>query len=291
MKPSRSDFPIFFCQSSYDDNSISIDGDTNCSFTEDVEQRFLAYDWHVVHVLDGDKDLEGMYKAIEEAHKVTDKPTLIRLKTTIGFGSQLQGSAATHGAPLKADDIKHVKSKFGMDPEQSFVVPDEVYAAYKEVAARGAKAESAWNDLLASYGQKFGAEKAEIERRVARKLPQGWEEALPTYKPEDAALASRKMSETVLAKLAAKIPEMLGGSADLTGSNLTRWGDAVDFQHPSTKLGDYSGRYIRYGVREVSKRNGRRNGSIDASKMRTLCFTFSIYLLSFFFPSTLWVLS
>ncbi|SPO49404.1 probable Transketolase [Moesziomyces antarcticus] len=205
----------------YDDNHISIDGDTACSFTEDVEQRFLAYGWHVSHVLDGDKDLEGLYKAIEAAKKVTDKPSIIRVKTTIGFGSKQQGLAATHGAPLKADDIEGVKAKFGMNPKESFVVPEDVYAAYKQIADRG-----------------------------ARPTRSGPSSSRPTATTADDAIASRKLSETVLGKLADAIPELLGGSADLTGSNLTRWGNAVDFQHPSTQLGDYSGKYIRYGVRE-----------------------------------------
>ncbi|EPQ29612.1 uncharacterized protein PFL1_02831 [Pseudozyma flocculosa PF-1] len=234
----------------YDDNHISIDGDTACSFTEDVEQRFLAYDWHVLHVLDGDKDIEGIYKAIEEARKVTDKPSLIRIKTTIGFGSKQQGLAATHGAPLKADDIEAVKEKFGMDPKEKFVVPEDVYEAYRQVGERGAKADAEWTEMFKAYGEKYPKEHAEVARRIAGKLPEGWQKALPTYSPSDPAVASRKLSETVLGKLAEAIPELVGGSADLTGSNLTRWGNAVDFQHPSTQLGDYSGRYIRYGVRE-----------------------------------------
>jgi transketolase len=201
-------------------------------------------------VNDGDKDLAGMYAAIEEAHKVTDKPTLIRLKTTIGFGSKIQGGAGTHGAPLKADDIVQLKEKFGFNPEEKFVVPDEVYAAYKEIQQKGADAASKWHKQFDEFKAKFSAEHKELSRRIAGELPQGWESALPTYSPSDSAVASRKLSETVLAKLAVAIPELLGGSADLTGSNLTRWGDAVDFQHPSTRLGDYSGRYIRYGVRE-----------------------------------------
>lgn len=234
----------------YDDNSISIDGDTACSFTEDVEQRFLAYDWHVSHVMDGDKDLEGLYNAIEAAKKVTDKPSLIRVKTTIGFGSKLQGQAATHGAPLKKDDIEGVKKNFGMDPTKHFVVPEDVQKTYKQIAERGAKADSEWTEMFKSYADKYPQEHAEIARRIAGKLPEGWEKVLPTYKPSDDAVASRKLSETVLAKIADAVPELLGGSADLTGSNLTRWGNAVDFQHPSTQLGDYSGKYIRYGVRE-----------------------------------------
>ncbi|PWN17803.1 putative transketolase [Microstroma glucosiphilum] len=234
----------------YDDNHISIDGDTACSFTEDVEQRYLAYDWHVISVNDGDKDFEGMYKALEEAQKVTDKPTLIRLKTTIGFGSLNQGGAATHGAPLKADDIAQLKKKFGLDPEQFFHVPQEVYDEYHKIQQRGAGYQKEWDSLFEQYKGKFPTEHAELARRISGKLPDGWEKALPVYSPSDSAVATRKLSETALSKLAAALPELLGGSADLTGSNLTRWSDAVDFQNPTSKLGDYSGRYIRYGVRE-----------------------------------------
>lgn len=234
----------------YDDNHISIDGDTACSFTEDVEQRYLAYDWHVISVNDGDKDLEGMYKAIEEAKKVTDKPSLIRLKTTIGFGSKNQGGASTHGAPLKADDIEQLKEKFGFNPKEKFVVPQEVYDYYHGIQQRGANYQKEWDALLEGYKAKYPKEHEDLTRRIAGKLPANWEKALPTYSPSDAAVATRKLSETALTKLAAALPELLGGSADLTGSNLTRWSEAVDFQHPASQLGDYSGRYIRYGVRE-----------------------------------------
>lgn len=234
----------------YDDNHISIDGDTACSFTEDVEQRYLSYDWHVISVNDGDRDLEGMAKAIEEAQKVTDKPTLIRLKTTIGYGSKNQGGASTHGAPLKEDDIAQLKEKFGFDPKEKFVVPNDVADFWHEIQQKGASYQKEWDSLFESYKSKYATEHAEIERRIARKLPSGWEKSLPTYTPSDSAVATRKLSETVLSKISGALPELLGGSADLTGSNLTRWSDAVDFQNPESQLGDYSGRYIRYGVRE-----------------------------------------
>lgn len=234
----------------YDDNHISIDGDTACSFTEDVEQRYLAYDWHVLAVNDGDKDTEGMAKAIEEAKKVTDKPSLIRVKTTIGFGSTNQGGAATHGAPLKADDIVQLKKKFGFDPEQHFHVPQDVYNHWDQIQQRGAGYQKEWDQLFSQYKSKYPEQHAELSRRIAGELPNGWEKSLPTYSPSDSAAATRKLSEATLAKLAVALPELLGGSADLTGSNLTRWGDAVDFQHPSSQLGTYAGRYIRYGVRE-----------------------------------------
>ncbi|KAI0721538.1 transketolase [Cerioporus squamosus] len=234
----------------YDDNHISIDGDTAVAFTEDVEKRFQAYGWHTLHVDNGDTDLESIYNAILEAQKEKSKPTLIRLRTTIGYGSKQQGTHGVHGSPLKADDIQAFKTKVGLPADQSFYVPKETYDTYAAVAARGAKLEAQWNDLLASYAQKYAAEHAELTRRIAGKLPDNWEKSLPVYKPADAAQASRKLSEIVLSAIVPVLPELVGGSADLTGSNLTRTKTMVDFQPESTGLGNYKGTYIRFGVRE-----------------------------------------
>ncbi|EIN07791.1 transketolase [Punctularia strigosozonata HHB-11173 SS5] len=234
----------------YDDNHISIDGDTAVAFTENVEQRFLAYGWQVLHVDNGDNDLAGIYNAIAEARKEKSKPTIIRLRTTIGYGSKQQGTHGVHGSPLKADDIIQLKAKFNFPTDQAFHVPKETYDTYAAVAARGAKLESEWNKLLSAYSEKFPKEYAELTRRIAGKLPDGWQKSLPVYKPSDAAQASRKLSEIVLTAITPVLPEMVGGSADLTGSNLTRTKAMVDFQPPSTGLGNYAGTYIRYGVRE-----------------------------------------
>ncbi|KAI1081139.1 transketolase [Whalleya microplaca] len=234
----------------YDDNQITIDGDTACAFTEDVVKRYESYGWHVEVVNDGDHDLEGIEKVLQKCREVKDKPSLIKLKTTIGFGSLQQGTHGVHGSPLKADDIKQLKQKFGFNPDQSFVVPQEVYDLYHKHSAEGAAAEEEWNKLFASYGTKYKAEHDDLVRRLKGDLPEGWEKSLPVYTPKDAAVASRKLSEIVLSKIETLVPELIGGSADLTGSNLTRWKGATDFQPPSTGLGDYAGRYIRYGVRE-----------------------------------------
>ncbi|SPN97481.1 probable transketolase [Cephalotrichum gorgonifer] len=234
----------------WDDNHITIDGDTNCAFTEDVLKRYEAYGWHVVTVKDGDSDLAAMAAAIKECQAVKNKPSLIQLTTTIGYGSTQQGTHGVHGAPLKAADIKQLKEKFGFNPDKSFDVPQEVYDLYAKKAASGAAAEAEWNQLLAKYAEAYPAEHADLLRRLKSDLPEGWEKALPVYTPADPAVATRKLSETVLSKISSVIPELLGGSADLTGSNLTRWKEAVDFQPAATGLGDYSGRYIRYGVRE-----------------------------------------
>lgn len=234
----------------YDDNHISIDGNTNCAFTEDVAKRYEAYGWHVVIVSDGDNDLAGIEAAIKQCQAVKDKPSIIKLNTTIGYGSLKQGSHDVHGSPLKADDIKQVKEKFGFNPDEMFAVPQKVYDYYAEQAAAGAAAEEEWNQLLAKYSEAYPSEAADLKRRLTGDLPEGWEKSLPVYTPSDAAVASRKLSEIVLTKVEGAIPELLGGSADLTGSNLTRWKGATDFQPESTGLGTYAGRYIRYGVRE-----------------------------------------
>ena len=215
-------------------------------------KRFEAYGWHTQWVKDGDHDLEGIEKALAAAKAVTDKPSVIKLTTTIGFGSKLQGTGGVHGNPLKADDCKAVKEKFGFNGDESFVVPQKVYDMYHAHAAEGAAKEQEWSQLFGKYGQQHKAEYDDLTRRLSGKLPEGWEKALPVYKPSDPAVASRKLSEAVLEAIHDKVPELIGGSADLTGSNNTRWKKAVDFQPPSTGIGQWTGRYIRYGVREHS---------------------------------------
>lgn len=235
----------------YDDNHITIDGNTNVSFTEDVNKRFEAYGWEVQWIKDGNNDLEAIAQAIAKA-KLSKKPTLIRLTTIIGYGSLEQGTHSVHGSPLKPDDVKQLKAGLGFNPDESFVVPQEVYDYYHtETIAPGQKAEAEWNTMLEAYKEKYPTEGAEIARRLARKLPSDWESKLPTYTPADKALATRKLSEMVLDDIFDYVPEIIGGSADLTGSNLTRSKDATDFQPDSiAAAGTFGGRYIRYGVRE-----------------------------------------
>ncbi|EMC99375.1 hypothetical protein BAUCODRAFT_31694 [Baudoinia panamericana UAMH 10762] len=234
----------------WDDNHISIDGDTKCAFTEDVSKRFEAYGWHVQHVKDGDHDYEGIEAAIKKAQEVKDKPSMIQLTTTIGFGSKLQGTGGVHGNPLKEDDCKQVKEKFGFDPNKSFVVPQEVYDMYHKHASEGAAAEQEWNQLFEKYQSEHKELGADLKRRLTGKLQEGWQNKLPVYKTSDKAVGSRKLSEAVLEAIHDVVPELISGSADLTGSNNTRWKSAVDFQPKSTGIGEYSGRYMRYGVRE-----------------------------------------
>lgn len=229
-----------------------IDGDTKCAFTEDVLKRFESYGWHTQWVKDGNRDLEGIEKAIAAAKEVKDKPSVIKLTTIIGFGSTEEGTGGVHGNALKADDCKQIKKKFGFDPEQTFVVPQKVYELYGAHAAEGAAKEAEWNQLLEKYGKEFATEHSDLLRRTSGKLPEGWEKKLPIYKPGDKDVASRKLSEAVLEAIHEVVPDLVGGSADLTGSNNTRWKNASDFQPPALGIenSSYAGRYIRYGVRE-----------------------------------------
>ncbi|AJW19626.1 Tkl1p [Saccharomyces cerevisiae YJM1342] len=235
----------------YDDNKITIDGATSISFDEDVAKRYEAYGWEVLYVENGNEDLAGIAKAIAQAKLSKDKPTLIKMTTTIGYGSLHAGSHSVHGAPLKADDVKQLKSKFGFNPDKSFVVPQEVYDHYqKTILKPGVEANNKWNKLFSEYQKKFPELGAELARRLSGQLPANWESKLPTYTAKDSAVATRKLSETVLEDVYNQLPELIGGSADLTPSNLTRWKEALDFQPPSSGSGNYSGRYIRYGIRE-----------------------------------------
>ncbi|MEH2074770.1 MAG: transketolase [Nostoc sp.] len=229
----------------YDDNHISIDGSTDVAFTEDVSKRFEAYGWHVLHVKDGNTDLAAIAKAIEEAKAVTDKPSMIKVTTTIGYGSpNKQNTAGVHGAALGADEIALTRKQLKWEYEP-FVIPEEALNHTRKAVERGAGYEDEWNKTFADYKAKYAQEATEFERYISGKLPDGWDKVLPTYTPEDKGLPTRKHSETCLNKLAAVLPELIGGSADLTHSNLTEVKGKGDFQK-----GQYENPNIHFGVRE-----------------------------------------
>ncbi|MBW4656284.1 MAG: transketolase [Kaiparowitsia implicata GSE-PSE-MK54-09C] len=229
----------------YDDNHISIDGSTDISFTEDVSKRFEAYGWHVLHVENGNTDLAAIAQAIEDAKAVTDKPTMIKVTTTIGYGSPNKANTAgIHGAALGDSEIKLTRDNLGW-PYEPFEVPEDALTHMRKAVERGASYEAEWNEVLAQYKTKYAAEAAEFERMLSGTLPEGWADGLPTYTPEDKALASRKHSENCLNALAPVLPELIGGSADLTHSNLTELKISGSFQK-----GAYENRNLRFGVRE-----------------------------------------
>ncbi|MEH2292346.1 transketolase [Nostoc sp.] len=229
----------------YDDNHISIDGSTDIAFTEDVSKRFEAYGWHVLHVKDGNTDLAAIEKAIAEAKAVTDKPSMIKVTTTIGYGSPNKANTAgVHGAALGGDEVALTRKNLGWEYEP-FVVPEDALNHTRKAVERGAGYETEWNKTFADYKAKYAQEAAEFERYISGKLPDGWDKVLPTFTPEDKGLPTRKHSETCLNKLAAVLPELIGGSADLTHSNLTEVKGKGDFQK-----GQYENPNIHFGVRE-----------------------------------------
>ena len=229
----------------YDDNHITIDGNTDVSFTEDVGKRYEAYGWHVLHVEDGNTGIDAIQKAVEEAKAVTDKPSLIKVTTTIGYGSPNKGdTAGVHGAALGADEVQATRDNLGWSYDP-FVVPDDALSHFRAAVERGSQSEAEWNQAYAEYKTKYPEDAAEFERITSGTLPEGWESALPTYTPEDKALATRKHSEATINALAPVIPEMVGGSADLTHSNLTFMKVSGSFQK-----GAYENRNLRFGVRE-----------------------------------------
>ena len=229
----------------YDDNSISIDGHTDISFTEDVSARYEALGWHTIHVEDGNTDLDAIRAAIEEAKSVTDKPTLIKVTTLIGYGSPNKANShAVHGAALGGDEVEATRKNLGWDLPP-FEVPSEVYDNMNSCISRGKESEAAWNDRWAAYQSKYPEEAAELATIMSREFEAGWESALPSYTPEDKGIATRLHSQTMLNALAPVIPGLIGGSADLAPSNMTLMKMFGDFQKDSAEE-----RNVRFGVRE-----------------------------------------
>ena len=229
----------------YDDNHITIDGNTNVSFTEDVLKRYEAYGWHTIHVQDGNTDLGAIAKAIEEAKAVTDRPSMIKVTTTIGYGSPNKANTAgVHGAALGADEAAATRQNLGWNYGE-FEVPQESYDQWRKAIERGAAAEAAWNSTLADYRSKYPTEAAQFERQLRGELPQGWDANLPSYTPDDKGVATRMHSYNCLNAIGPNLPELIGGSADLTHSNLTDIKGEAGFQK-----GAEANRYLHFGVRE-----------------------------------------
>lgn len=229
----------------YDDNKITIEGDTSLAFNEDVTQRFQGYGWHVQSVDDGN-DIEAISLAIENAKKETGRPSLIKVRTQIGYGSPNKvNTAAAHGSPLGKDEIKLVKENFGFDPEKSFVVADEVLNYYREKGTERAAKEKDWKELYKSYKEKYAAEATEYETFRDGKLPDGWKDNLPVFEPNEKGIATRKASGKTLNAIAAKLPMLIGGSADLSPSTDTNLNDYESFTNEN-----HSGRNFHFGIRE-----------------------------------------
>jgi transketolase len=228
----------------HDDNHISIEGNTNITFNEDIAKRFEAYGWHVQVVEDGN-DIDAIRNAVHNAKHETKRPSLIKVRTQIAYGSPNKvNTAGAHGSPLGPDEVKEVKKFLGFDPEKSFDVPAEVLSYYDEVGKRGAPIEEEWNKLYAAYKQQYPDLAAEYELMRSGKLPEGWTEKLPVFKAGE-KIATRKASGKTLNAIASSLPSLIGGSADLSPSTDTFLNDFESFT-PQTP----AGRNFHFGIRE-----------------------------------------
>jgi transketolase len=246
----------------YDANRISIEGDTDVAFTEDVALRYQAYGWHVQTVdwtHDGTtyvEDVPELYDAIRRAEAVTDQPSIIVLRTLIAWPApHAQGTGKAHGSALGADEVAATKTILGFDPEKHFEVPDDVFALTRSLVERGKEAQAEWDKTFQHWTTKPSADLALFERMQTRGLPDGLDAALPSFPADPKGMATRKASGTVINAIAAVMPELWGGSADLAESNNTTIEDAPSFipKNRSTDQwsGDpYAGRVLHFGIRE-----------------------------------------
>ena len=244
----------------YDDNRVSLAGSTDLTFTENVGMRFEAYGWDVQQVDDGN-DLEAIEAALKNARTDTSRPSFIAVRSHIAYGSpRMQGSFKSHGSPLGPEELLATKKNLNWPTEPEFYIPEEAQNQFHQALSRGQKWESEWQEAFARYETEHPDLAAEFRRIQSGELPQGWEKELPTFSPDESGPATRKASETILQALASKVPEMIGGSADLNPSCFTWLKGCGDFQSPDLSVEDtqgavgdewgYGGRNIHFGVRE-----------------------------------------
>jgi transketolase len=228
----------------YDDNLISLDGPTQWSFTENVYKRFEAYNWHVQRVMDGN-DVDGIEAAIAAAKAETSRPSLIAVRTVIGYGSPRAGTNKVHGEAMGAADTAATKKFFGFPEDQSFYLPEDALANWREAVKRGAGQEAEWNELFVGYKSEFPELAAEFERTQAGKLKAGWETVIPSF-PVDKPVATRNAGQSVMNAIYDSVPELFGGAADLTASTKTIFKASPHFAD------DPAGRNVFFGVRELA---------------------------------------
>ena len=229
----------------YDDNSISLDGPTDLSFTENPYKRFEAYNWHVQKVADGN-DLAAITAAIEEAKAETGRPSIIGVRTVIGYGSPKAGSNKSHGEPLGAEAVAATKKFLGFPEDQSFILPEAALANWRACGEAGSAAEAAWKSLFTAYAQQFPDLAAEFERTQKGELKAGWEKSLPSYPAGSKANATRSAGGEVMNAIAGVVPELFGGAADLTASTKTIFKPGESFR------ANPAGRNVFFGVRELA---------------------------------------
>jgi transketolase len=228
----------------YDDNHISLDGPTSLAFTEDVLKRFDAYGWHTQRVEDGN-DLDALEQALRAAQDETARPSLIAVRTIIGYGSPQAGTSKVHGSPLGEENVRKTKQFYGWDPNKQFYVPDAVLQHMRAIGARGAELQGIWQRQFNAYLAAYPEQGRQLQMALAGELSAGWDSDLPSFSPADGELATRQASGKALEALRAKVVWLIGGSADLASSNEMPLKGDVSFQP-----GQYQNRNIWFGVRE-----------------------------------------
>jgi transketolase len=229
----------------YDNNHIQLAGETAMAFSEDVGKRYEAYDWHVQDVGE-DWTLETLEEACRDAAEVTDRPSLVMVRTHIGYGApNLQDTSKAHGSPLGEEEVRLTKEAYGWDPDAQFYAPDEVLEHFREAAEPGREAEAEWNERVERYRSEFPDLWEELSLVIEGRLPDGWDSEVPKFRPEQGTIATRKASQEVIQWAAGRVPHLISGSADLEPSTLTVIQDGG-----SVEKGSYAGRNVHYGVRE-----------------------------------------
>ncbi len=230
----------------YDDNRITIDGSTDLTFSDDTASRFQAYGWHVQDLGDSANDIETIRAALQSAREDTDRPSLVIVRSHIGFGSpNKQDTAGVHGSPLGEEEVTLTKRAYGWPEDEKFLVPDRALAHMREAVERGSGLEAEWRDRFDAYAQAHPELAEQFEQALDGRLPAGWDADLPSFDEADGPMATRKASGMALNAIADRVPWLVGGSADLSPSNNTLIKSSSDFQ-----ASDYSGRNLRWGIRE-----------------------------------------
>jgi transketolase len=273
----------------YDANQVTLSGSTGLIFTEDVARRFEALEWHVQHVQDGN-DLEALHAAIQRGIDDVERPSLVIVHTTLGYGSPNKaGTFQAHGSPLGAEEVEATKRNLGWPFSEQFYVPDEALAHFRAAIDAGAKVEREWEQRFEAYAKEYPDLAAQFRRAQANQLPDGWDRALPVFKPEDVKggqLATRSAGATVINAIAGVVPELVGGSADLNPSTDTALKDLGNFESPDNVASDrqgevgtewsYAGRNMFYGVREHAM-GSITNGLVYHGGLRAFTATFLVF--------------
>jgi transketolase len=261
----------------YDSNRITIEGHTDLAYSDDVERRFRGYHWHTLHVNDVN-DANALEAAIEEAKRVTDKPTLILVKSIIGWGApHRQDTAAAHGEPLGEEEVRLAKRAYGWPEDAQFLVPDGAREHFAQfMGARGKTLHEAWQQRFEAFGKKHPELAKELGLMLEGGLPDGWDADIPSFDASEKGLATRESSGKVLNAVAVRVPWLLGGAADLAPSTKTalKFEGAGSFEHPN-KHANYAGRNLHYGIREHAM--GAVSSGLALSGLRPFASTFLIF--------------